>query len=228
MSEKAPLHTWWKQLLMRSEADWQSTVELYEKVAQLPFLQFKCSRTVQMVTVSRKGYFSSEVPPFQHTYNLLEFRRPIPWTLVKSCLKSHIFEKSAFHQCSWTMSEKLNQLPMHSWIWSRICMISLFEPRNRFQDFLKTFTNSGSGSYHLDESLCRTEASEDKTVLTCEYETFQNVWGTLYRKSDLCIPRNETARPRSQFLYSCICDRFWEYINRSQITWMWTLGNRTL
>jgi hypothetical protein len=54
---------------------------------------------------------------------------------------------------------------------------------------------------------------------------------TLYRKSDLCIPRNETARPRSQFLHSCICERFkysqyrsaylaeaiWEYINRSQI-----------
>jgi hypothetical protein len=32
-------------------------------------------------------------------------------------------------------------------------MISLFEPRNRFQDFLKTFTNSGSGSHHLVESL---------------------------------------------------------------------------
>jgi hypothetical protein len=30
----------------------------------------------------------------------------------------------------------------------------------------------------------------------------------LYRKSDLCIPRNETARPRSQFLHSCICERF--------------------
>ncbi len=26
--------------------------------------------------------------------------------------------------------------------------------------------------------------------------------------SDLCIPRNETARPRSQFLDSCICERF--------------------
>ncbi len=25
---------------------------------------------------------------------------------------------------------------------------------------------------------------------------------TLYQKSDLCIPRNETARPHSQFLYS--------------------------
>ncbi len=25
---------------------------------------------------------------------------------------------------------------------------------------------------------------------------------------DLCIPRNETALPRSQFLHSCICERF--------------------
>ncbi len=60
----------------------------------------------------------------------------------------------------------------------------------------------------------------------------------LYRKYDLCIPRNETARPQSQFLHSGFCerftcinshdrsayssegkkvDRFWDYINRSQI-----------
>ncbi len=31
---------------------------------------------------------------------------------------------------------------------------------------------------------------------------------TLYRKSDLCIPRNETARPRFQFLHSCVCEQF--------------------
>jgi hypothetical protein len=31
---------------------------------------------------------------------------------------------------------------------------------------------------------------------------------TLYRKSDLCIPRNETARPRSLLLHSCICEPF--------------------
>ncbi len=55
-------------------------------------------------------------------------------------------------------------------------------------------------------------------------------------KIRLCIPRNETVRPRSQFRHSCICERFihsqdqstyfaaaklvdrsWEYINRSQI-----------
>jgi hypothetical protein len=26
----------------------------------------------------------------------------------------------------------------------------------------------------------------------------------LYQESDLCIPRNETARPRSQVLHSCV------------------------
>jgi hypothetical protein len=31
---------------------------------------------------------------------------------------------------------------------------------------------------------------------------------TLYKKSFLCIPRNETAQPRSQFLHTCICERF--------------------
>jgi hypothetical protein len=41
---------------------------------------------------------------------------------------------------------------------------------------------------------------------------------TLYRKSDLCILRNETAQPRSQFLKSYICERFiysldWSYMN---------------
>ncbi len=30
----------------------------------------------------------------------------------------------------------------------------------------------------------------------------------LYRKSHLSIPRNESVWPRSQFLYSCICERF--------------------
>jgi hypothetical protein len=58
----------------------------------------------------------------------------------------------------------------------------------------------------------------------------------LQRRSDLCFPRNQTVRPRSQFPYSSICERFiysqdrstyfaaakladrsWEFINRSQI-----------
>jgi hypothetical protein len=57
----------------------------------------------------------------------------------------------------------------------------------------------------------------------------------LQRNFDLCIPSKGTARPLSQFLHSCVCERFkyshhrsinfpaaeyadqsWEYINRKQ------------
>ncbi len=31
---------------------------------------------------------------------------------------------------------------------------------------------------------------------------------TASERSDFCIPRNETARPRSQFPHSCICEQF--------------------
>ncbi len=67
---------------------------------------------------------------------------------------------------------------------------------------------------------------------------------TLYRKSDLCIPRNETAWPRSQCLHSCIREQFIYSQERSGSikigrpilgkyksltnTWMWKLGDRTL
>ncbi len=44
------------------------------------------------------------------------------------------------------------------------------------------------------------------------------------KKTDLCIPRNETAKPRSQFSHLCICERdlynprigppFWKYLFR--------------
>ncbi len=44
------------------------------------------------------------------------------------------------------------------------------------------------------------------------YSRVTPVWkctaNTLYRKFETNIPRNETARPRSQFLHSCICERF--------------------
>jgi len=36
-------------------------------------------------------------------------------------------------------------------------------------------------------------------------ELFNIQNNVLYRKSDFCIPRNETAWPHSQFLQSCIC-----------------------
>ncbi len=52
----------------------------------------------------------------------------------------------------------------------------------------------------------------------------------MYRKSNLCFPRNETEWPRSQFLHSCICERFIYSQDRSAYifgcskiadTWMW-------
>ncbi len=43
-------------------------------------------------------------------------------------------------------------------------------------------------------------------------------WSYLYRKSDLCIPINETVRPRSQFLHSCFCGRF--IYSQDQSDWL--------
>jgi hypothetical protein len=40
-------------------------------------------------------------------------------------------------------------------------------------------------------------------------------FSTLYRKSDLCFPINETARHRSQFVHSCICEEFINFQVRS-------------
>jgi hypothetical protein len=74
----------------------------------------------------------------------------------------------------------------------------------------------------------------------------EGLFAALQKRFDLCIPRNETVRPCSQFPHSCICERFiyfhdrstyfaatkyeyrsWEYRNHSQIcTWMWKLGSR--
>jgi hypothetical protein len=42
---------------------------------------------------------------------------------------------------------------------------------------------------------------------TCVTRSFFNKW-TLYWKTDFCSPRNETTRPRSQFLHSCIYEQF--------------------
>ncbi len=42
--------------------------------------------------------------------------------------------------------------------------------------------------------------SED-TAVTALLKNARFLQSTMYRKSDLCIPRNETAQPRSQFLY---------------------------
>ncbi len=51
-------------------------------------------------------------------------------------------------------------------------------------------------------------------------------------KSDLCISRNETALPRSQFLHYCICERIIysqdrsAYLAAAKQDWKWKRGNR--
>jgi hypothetical protein len=48
-----------------------------------------------------------------------------------------------------------------------------------------------------------------------QYTGKTSVCLTLQRKSDLCFPRNETARPRSQFPHACIRERFIYSLDRS-------------
>jgi hypothetical protein len=45
-------------------------------------------------------------------------------------------------------------------------------------------------------------------IRTTKLDLIRDNCHALYRKSDLGIPRNETARPRSQFLHLCICEQF--------------------
>jgi hypothetical protein len=78
------------------------------------------------------------------------------------------------------------------------------------------------------------------TVLQMEFNVSPRIYSmyltTLQINFDLCIPRNGTARPQSQFPHSCVCERFiyyshdrstcfpaaeyayrsWEYIDRTQ------------
>jgi hypothetical protein len=70
-------------------------------------------------------------------------------------------------------------------------------------------TSAGRSASSQLSSSCqgRWHAPAVQPVLTVHH--------TLYRKSDLCIPRNETARPRFQFLHSCICERFIHSRDRS-------------
>ncbi len=60
---------------------------------------------------------------------------------------------------------------------------------------------------------------------TADYHACQASAPALYQKSDLCIPRNETARPCSGFLHSCICERFILYIPRIGLP-IWLQQNR--
>ncbi len=57
------------------------------------------------------------------------------------------------------------------------------------------------------QNYSQSQLSSKLIAVSC-YCLVVAVSSTLLRRSDLCIPRNETARPHSQFPHSCICDRF--------------------
>jgi hypothetical protein len=52
-----------------------------------------------------------------------------------------------------------------------------------------------------------------RNVLTYAYPT-------LYQKSNLCIPGKGIERPQSQFLHSCVCERFIDSQNWSNYIWL--------
>ncbi len=55
-----------------------------------------------------------------------------------------------------------------------------------------SFSNQISSIFHIPDSF-----------IGCLHSNL-----TASRRSDLYIPRNETARPRSQFPHSCLCEQF--------------------
>ncbi len=57
-------------------------------------------------------------------------------------------------------------------------------------------------------------------TLLLDPEVIQLELGTAQRKSHLCIPGKEIARPQSQFPYSCFCDRFLYSHDRSTYTFL--------
>ncbi len=63
--------------------------------------------------------------------------------------------------------------------------------------------------------------------------SFRYIWevghtaNALYQKFETNIPRNETARPHSQLLHSCICERFHDRsANAIQQNWRTDCGNK--
>jgi hypothetical protein len=70
-------------------------------------------------------------------------------------------------------------------------------------------TGQPKGDQVVCPSAHQTEAAYPPLHVSARYTT------TLYRKSDLWIPRNETGWPRSQFLHSFVCEGCIYYQDRS-------------
>ncbi len=78
------------------------------------------------------------------------------------------------------------------------------EPRNRCQGIDSANLCGLAG--RCDNSIPNTVPSPPEIDLKFQHRMLTT--NVLYRKFETNIPRNETARIRSQFPHSCICDRF--------------------
>jgi hypothetical protein len=89
----------------------------------------------------------------------------------------------------------------------------VFSHRNlgRFP-FMKNLANQGVLISGIPQEVTRWNKRD---IGRFGLKIFKNYWCTLQRRSDLCIPSNETARPRSQFPHSCICERWIDSHDRS-------------
>ncbi len=93
------------------------------------------------------------------------------------------------------------QLPFE--IFLKTCTLNAWQLSHLYIEAYCTYTVHNSHAH----SLCFRFHVYERSVFTRPNPERKSI-STLYRKSDLYIPKNETARPRSQFLHSCICERF--------------------
>ncbi len=98
-------------------------------------------------------------------------------------------------------------------------MLNIYDDFFKKDETTKVCRGVTSRWYRTNERKRATKQILLNTQLKSFLKTFSSnqswIWmpilivrNTLYQKSDLCISRNETAQPRSQFLHSSICERF--------------------
>ncbi len=58
------------------------------------------------------------------------------------------------------------------------------------------------------QNVCQVSFDPAGNILVVDHALSKENTAALYRKSHLCIPGKGTARHQSQFLHSCVCERF--------------------
>ncbi len=133
------------------------------------------------------------------------------------------FCRSIF-KCKWERTPFLAVKPREGcWVGTKVnCLIEFYLSfiYSKYRVLPVVFSCSGNLliSFRLD--------GKGKIINLSIFYSLSSINLALYRKTDLCIPRNETARPRSNSYihvsvsYTVFIHRYaltWEYINHSQI-----------